>query len=165
MGYSPTLLQSVKINRTLGNRILPRRSPAARITNVTLEGQKSCSRYPWESVLYIFLYALPCSSVTVCVTCVFYQLRSSCNATDAALDLPTSFLFAFCFTFGLKKCIFPCTLTSLWVPDHENMCPSACFQRSALSLLPLRFAFCHDCRGGSLSLCVLDLRWFSLWGG
>lgn len=112
---------------------LPCHSPAAKITNVTLKVQKAAFFSPGSQccTYYCMHYN---ALMWLCVTCVFYELRSLCNATNAAvLDLNMSSLFVFCFTFGLKKCIFLCSLTSLWVQDHANV--SLCLF-SALRFVP-----------------------------
>lgn len=100
---------------------LPCHSPATksqtwpskcRKATVVAPGSQCCTYYCMQYNARMWL----------CVTCVFYELRSLCNATDAAvLDLSMSSLFAFCFMLGLKKCIFLCILTSLWVQDHANV--------------------------------------------
>ena len=63
------------------------------------------------------------------------------------------------FKFGLKKCIFLCTLKSLWVQDHANV--SLClFAAFTFDPSPFVLLFALTAEG---YICVLVLSWFALW--
>lgn len=89
------------------------------------------------SVLYIYLYALQFSFVTVCYMCALWA-KTLCNSTDAAVfDLSMSSLFVF--PFGLKRCIFLRTFTSLCAQDHANV--SLCLFSAFILVSSLLFDF------------------------
>lgn len=80
----------------------------------------------------------------LCVTCVFYEQRS--------FAMPLMLLFGFEYVvpvwfFVWSESVFFCVLWHLCGHKTMQMCPSACFQRSYLSLLSV-LTFWRDCRGG-----------------
>lgn len=98
--HLPSKSKDKKNSRQQDSSGLPRHSPAAKITNVTPNVQKSCRCNLLESVLYILLYALQSSYVTVCYMCVLWaKILLQCHR---------------CCCFGFKYVLPVCVLFYVW---------------------------------------------------
>lgn len=125
--------------------------------------QKSCSCCPWESVLYILLYAIQCSYVAVCYMRVLWaKIPLQCCCFGFKYALPVRFVLCW-----VLKGVFFCVLWHLCGYITMQMCPSAFFQHSDVSLLsPFCFLpwlqrgiFVNLCAGFELVCLVGRVMW------
>lgn len=143
--------------RVLGNRILP----VFPSILLPLRSQMWPSKYRTAAVV-----SLGCQCCTyscmhynalmwLCVTCVFYELRSFAMPLMLLLGFKYVVPVWFFVFYSVWKCIFLCTLTSLWAHDHANV--SLGLFSAFIFVSPLRFNFLTRLQRGDICHFV---RWF-----